>query len=505
MMLQITKVNFFKNFFNHFLEKKSNKHKKIYGWGNGSYGQLGIPGSYNQKNIKPLKLDGYDFVWISTATYHSAAIDNNKKVYVWGLKSYFPNFDADGNQPPDVLDQTRTIIKKPSQYDKLGKPVIEEQVSWSKIFCGENVNIAFFDDKISRTANQGVYWRKWSSNQEQSTFQFKILGNVFKYVALSVTETTDIIEENSVSNKSIYTRDFCLGPRHCIAIDNTVGAVYTWGEDKLSDNIASKMFSDRKNLSSAFNVNKTKNEDEFDPKYTIGHLGTEIKWIDFKTKTKKRGKYNKSDKETADSKKSLAKEVSIVSGLIREKYNVNKENKDKDQNKSVNTSMQGSKLNGSNMNTTEVTDRNIVADIKWFNKDEVIYEDQLVYHFESTQSCYTETIELMSKIYEIKKKEKKELTNIKQSFFGRITKHPFNLHEKMSIDKFKSDPDSIHGKFHKWDYVKNIEFIVDDDKTITIEDKTKIGEKFRITDKIIKHVPLEIQGHKPAYVELFTG
>ena len=91
-------------------------------------------------------------------------------------------------------------------------------------------------------------------------------------------------------------------------------------------------------------------------------------------------------------------------------------------------------------------------------------------------------------------------------FFGRIINSPFDLHEKMSTEQAKTkDSEAVNGKFNKWDVSNSISFIVDKNKEVVLENPNQANKKFFITNKIRKNVPLEIQAHKQAYAELFTG
>jgi alpha-tubulin suppressor-like RCC1 family protein len=88
-----------------------NTNKELFTWGHGFFGQLGHGGTNSISTPKKVEYMYTKFHKVKCGYYHTCAIDNKKKIYIWGRKKYNLSSDKDKDKPEPIDEFKNQSIK----------------------------------------------------------------------------------------------------------------------------------------------------------------------------------------------------------------------------------------------------------------------------------------------------------------------------------------------------------------------------------------------------------
>lgn len=88
-----------------------NANKELFIWGHGFFGQLGHGGTNSIPTPKKVDYMYTKFEKVKCGYYHTCAIDSKKKIYTWGRKKYNLLSEKDKDKPEHIDDFKNQTIK----------------------------------------------------------------------------------------------------------------------------------------------------------------------------------------------------------------------------------------------------------------------------------------------------------------------------------------------------------------------------------------------------------
>ena len=219
-------------------------HQNVYSWGGGLYGQLGHNDLEN--HFEPMQIDTKTkFKSISAGKVHSAAINTDDHVFIWGLKEAFMKFhDAFGIEETQNNNKSRkkedqSSSKQDEKRKKIKEtyfmsPTLWDEVKEEKIFkicLGDTFNVMITSGKTMMCwGNFETDYNKTLEEQAKAIYRkdYKELGENEKYEARRNSKVI-AYHRPGVSSCMIAS----LSSNHIYFLTDS-DELYTWGHDNFT-------------------------------------------------------------------------------------------------------------------------------------------------------------------------------------------------------------------------------------------------------------------------------
>lgn len=184
----------------------------VYAWGNGQQFQLGrkILERHKFSALEPQQFGLYDIKYIASGDFHCFAIDNNDRVFTWGLNQY--GQCGVTNEHGELEDGS--VISKPEEVVALSAMKVKEIVG------GEHHSLAL-------TESGDVYsWGRFDM-KEVGIPEDKLPESTFKD-AHGKPRSVPVPTKLTIGSDSVKFKTIGTGSHHSFAV-TTDGVVFSWG------------------------------------------------------------------------------------------------------------------------------------------------------------------------------------------------------------------------------------------------------------------------------------
>ena len=195
--------------------------KSIYSWGDGLDGQLG----HGDLEIlyKPQKIDAHiKFIEISAGKTHAAAVSEDKRIYIWGLKEAFLIYKDALDNEEELTGPKEKYILTPLLWDQfVSKKVV-------KVWLGNTFNALITESKTLYT------WGEFENAMNYKLGQLSRQLYNKRYQLLSEGEKYKVRKQLQRKINRISNIKSCLNVSHNanhICVQTAEDDLYTWGID----------------------------------------------------------------------------------------------------------------------------------------------------------------------------------------------------------------------------------------------------------------------------------